>query len=269
MFNGNQLLAEGLVQPRDAMFAHLSRSLGEAYPGYTILESEDYSFDVGTYAHEGKCSWVPKPNVHQQWDIHWDGYHEQIEGQIFNVWHEIQWEGHRLEVASIGQHQNHCRTIRHYLIAKDLQVARAFFEAVCQFCSEVRGEILVFSEGHWSKSADLYNSIKGTSLDTLILAESLKETILEDFTQFFEIRETYTKYGIPWKRGVLLLGPPGNGKTHAIKGLTNALGKPCLYVRSFSAEYGSDHQCISRAFAKARICTMPFRLGGSRFARQR
>lgn len=252
MADGNQLLAEALAQPKDAMFAHLSQALENAYPDRAILETEDNAFDVHSFAHEGKCQWRPKPNVHQQWDRHWDGYHGRIAGRIFNTWHEVQWEGHELELVSIGQLQNHCRELRHYLIAKDDAIARSFFEAVCRFCSEVRGEILVFSEGHWSKSADLFESIRQTTLETLILAESLKESILADFQQFFECKETYTKHGIPWKRGVLFLGPPGNGKTHAIKGLTNALGKPCLYVRSFSAEYGSDHQCISAAFAKAR-----------------
>ncbi|MEQ1934248.1 MAG: ATP-binding protein [Fimbriimonadaceae bacterium] len=250
--NGTQMMADALVQPRDAILTHFSRELAEALPEHVILETEDGAFNFHTFAHDGKCTMEAKPNVHQMWEYYWDRFHEKIVGTIYNAWHLIEWEGHLLEVVSIGVWEQHQRSIRHYLVGTSAEATNGFFEAVCRYCSEVRGEILVFSEGCWSKSADLYESIKQTSLDNLVLAESLKEEIIADFTQFFECKETYNKYKIPWKRGVLFLGSPGNGKTHAIKGLINQLGRPCLYVRSFSAEYGSDHSCISSAFARAR-----------------
>jgi len=66
----------------------------------------------------------------------------------------------------------------------------------------------------------------------------------------------YERYGVPWKRGVLFLGPPGNGKTHTLKALLNASpGVPCLYVKSFKADYrGTDQDNIRKVFGRARAC---------------
>src|SRR2546429_639178 len=71
-------------------------------------------------------------------------------------------------------------------------------------------------------------SITSATFDNLILRDGLKQEIQNDFAQFFQSRDVYERYRIPWKRGVLLIGPPGNGKTHTVKALVNQLARPCL-----------------------------------------
>jgi AAA+ superfamily predicted ATPase len=56
---------------------------------------------------------------------------------------------------------------------------------------------------------------------------------LEKKQGIFNQLTTYEEYGIPWKRGILFVGSPGNGKTHAVKALINSMEQPCLYVKSF------------------------------------
>jgi SpoVK/Ycf46/Vps4 family AAA+-type ATPase len=119
----------------------------------------------------------------------------------------------------------------------------------------VRGEVLVFDNGHWEKSEALYQAIRSATFDNLVLPGFLKQEIQDDFAQFFASREVYERYRIPWKRGLLFIGPPGNGKTHTVKALVNWLARPCLYVKSLKARYATDHETIHSVFERARQTT--------------
>jgi ATP-dependent 26S proteasome regulatory subunit len=80
----------------------------------------------------------------------------------------------------------------------------------------------------------------------------LKESIRNDAATFFESRERYRQFNIPWKRGLILIGPPGNGKTHMIQALINDLNQPCLYLKSLKARYHNEDYSIRQVFEKAR-----------------
>ncbi|HEY7419155.1 MAG TPA: ATP-binding protein, partial [Ktedonobacteraceae bacterium] len=98
----------------------------------------------------------------------------------------------------------------------------------------------------------LFQDIKNSTFDNLILRGSLKQDIREDLEQFFTAHDTYNAYNIPWKRGILLVGPPGNGKTHAVKAIINGLDQPCLYVKSFHTQHLADEDSIRAVFDRAR-----------------
>ena len=82
------------------------------------------------------------------------------------------------------------------------------------------------------------------------------QQIQNDFHQFFDSREVYERYNIPWKRGAIFIGPPGNGKTQTLKALINQLGKPCLYIRSFKAEHSTEEENMGEVFKRARMTTL-------------
>jgi hypothetical protein len=57
----------------------------------------------------------------------------------------------------------------------------------------------------------------------LILPEPLKGDLFRNVATMIERAPEYAKYGLPAKRGVILAGPPGNGKTLSMKVLAKKL----------------------------------------------
>ncbi|KAF9597238.1 hypothetical protein IFM89_016379 [Coptis chinensis] len=62
-----------------------------------------------------------------------------------------------------------------------------------------------------------------STFDTLALEPELKEQLTEDLTAFANGKEFYHRVGRAWKRGYLLYGPPGSGKSSLIAAMANLM----------------------------------------------
>ena len=246
----NTLLLEALRLPVAAIAYFVSSQLSRLYPDRCLLEGDERDFNLDQFAADGHCELTSRAEMHPQYQTGWeDGAPYR---STLAAWYQVHWNGRSYEVMLARWNDGRCPTSYYWLLADNAEAAREFFCAVCAWNTEIRGEVLVFSGGGWDKDADLYQSIQGATFDNLVLAGDLKEQIREDLDQFFSARPMYEEYSIPWKRGVLFIGPPGNGKTHTIKALLNHVGKPCLYVKSFKAQYSTDHDNIRAVFKRAR-----------------
>ena len=87
------------------------------------------------------------------------------------------------------------------------------------FASDRKSGIWVFDR-YWQKSLVLYEEVEKASWDKVILDEKMKESLTQVTDKFFDSKKVYEDLGVPWKRGLLFHGPPGNGKTISIKGTT-------------------------------------------------
>ncbi|KAJ7065335.1 P-loop containing nucleoside triphosphate hydrolase protein [Mycena amicta] len=77
-------------------------------------------------------------------------------------------------------------------------------------------------------------------MSSIVLQPGVKEMLLADCKDFLCSEEWYAERGIPYRRGLLLHGVPGSGKTSLIHSLAGELGLD-IYVVSLSAKGMSDN----------------------------
>jgi len=248
-------IEDALYKPNDYIGYHVGRRLAELHPDKSVVAGQTWYFDLEDFVRDGHCSVMEEKSVFHQAKTEWEGSGAKLTHAIENAWLNVLWKGHLLDVVLISWAETSCRRRFHWIVAEEKQIAEDFFRAVCEWSCEVRGEILVYHDGYFRKDKQLFESIKSATFDNLILPNLLKRQIQNDFQQFFASREVYERYNIPWKRGAIFIGPPGNGKTHTLKALINQLGKPCLYIRSFKAEHSTEEENMGEVFKRARMTT--------------
>jgi hypothetical protein len=229
----------------------VTEALRARCPGSHVLETDDARFDLCAYAEAGLCTIVERSPGSSIVTSRWDANEQTAVHGVEHGVLDLRWRDTTFVVVHVTfDPENGSR--RTWLVAPSRHDAVALFAEVCRWNTEVRGEILVFENGGWKKSEDLYRTIRGATFDTLVLPDAVLTPLRNDCAGFFESRALYARYSVPWRRGILLTGPPGNGKTHTIKALCNALGTPVLYVKGLRSRHGTDHDAIRSVFDRAR-----------------
>ena len=206
--NKEQLISEMLLLPSTAIDYHTSEHLRSIYPDKALVEGEMHMFNVEGYAKAGLCVLTPKTFLYNQMSIYWqgpepammhphqamrmhggmmsgmnpfdmpqEGEEGKTDDSINKAWFDVVWQEHTLEILIIGIEGNGMYKNHFWLLADTEVVARDFYAAVCKWNMEIRAEVLVFDNGHWHKDEHLFQDIKNSTFENLILRGTLKQEI--------------------------------------------------------------------------------------------
>ncbi|KZT21609.1 P-loop containing nucleoside triphosphate hydrolase protein [Neolentinus lepideus HHB14362 ss-1] len=119
-------------------------------------------------------------------------------------------------------------------------------EARAKYKSAQSGQIGIYAsdgDNDWRHIA----SRPKRPLKSIVLEPGVKEDLLEDAQEFLESKEWYNDRGIPFRRGYLLYGAPGTGKTSLIQSIAGELGLD-VYILTLSRS-GLDDTVLSGLIA--------------------
>ncbi|KAG8706052.1 hypothetical protein FRC08_001300 [Ceratobasidium sp. 394] len=165
----------------------------------------------------------------------------------------VEWKEEKFIVYIANWSVGYGDVTQHFILkeGKDKQASLALIMASGYSRDAIGDSILVFNDGWWQKDHALWKEVQKSDWKDVILSPDFKQEIQSDVKNFFASEAIYHELAVPWKRGVIFRGPPGNGKTSSIKALMKSTKYPALYVKSFKGCRGEE-DAMKEVFRRAR-----------------
>ncbi|TFY65257.1 hypothetical protein EVJ58_g2087 [Rhodofomes roseus] len=156
-----------------------------------------------------------------------------------NTTHTIYYKGHWLRVKRGRKHDTGCDMLSVSVVARNNSILKQLvLQAKKEYEAEAVHRIQIYfadSHGCWRWT----DSRHKRPMSSIVLNQGVKEMLLADTKDFLKSEKWYADRGIPFRRGYLLYGVPGSGKSSLIHAIAGELMLD-IYVVSLSSSWIND-----------------------------
>ena len=242
------------VEETDELYVYLERWLTENYKSnYRNVEA---SLSPNKINGGGEVNYLNRPN--DEHDYEPDNIKSDVDKLYIWQYEDtfiIRYKGRRLLIDKSRDKLEGAKTLKNAFFNKftisgifaKTQILNLLSDVV-EYNQKFKKERLprVFTNSSWGEWQ--YNSdIKTKNINNVFIKD--KDFLINDIKGFIANEEWYNKRGIPYKRGYIFYGEPGNGKTATVQAIAREFKKDVYYMSLNSLE---DDAGLLRLFSNIR-----------------
>ena len=202
----------------------ISSSLRTRYPDHTLTITLQYDCNLLAFASAGQAEAILDPSNDEA--LLYRSYippARRLDGAVGYLVNRVQfakyhyrWQNHDFVVYTVNGDRGNAAlgaSVKNYILHKPeghgpvkpiVSATDKLITAVSQYSLELHEEVLVFDQGWWQKSHELWESVQKAAWSDVILDEKMKRSLIGDVEGFFDERENYREFAVPWKVHVAL-----------------------------------------------------------------
>ncbi|KAF7377651.1 Mitochondrial chaperone BCS1 [Mycena sanguinolenta] len=191
----------------------------------TVIVVDDDDDRYKSFKSSRKLAYLPSPSI------------------TYNLWYKRRWMTITRIQSQTGWYGSKEQTLHVSILTRDHSILVSLLqEARRDYLAAQQHKMCVYvsdTSNNWCHRA----CREKRSMNSIILDPGVKDILIEDAKDFLLSKEWYAERGIPHRRGYLLYGAPGSGKTSFIHAVAGELGLD-VYILSLS-RIGLDDSALS------------------------